>query len=341
MNSLIPLSVFSLPPALLIFAFFIDLAIGDPKWMPHPVRLIGAVISKTENILRRFFKTPGGERFAGILLVAIIVIPVFLITFLIIKVAQTFSTNIVIFFASVFFVYLTAAIIATGELMRSVKKVIEAVESGNLKDARVKLSMIVGRDTQNLSEEDIIRAAIESLSENLSDGVIAPIFYLTIGGIPFAMAYKAINTLDSMVGYKNQKYINFGWASARLDDYVNYIPSRITGVLIVIAFFIVFRSISIARISLQTMLRDGGKHPSPNSGIPEAAMAGGLGVRLGGPSTYDGILFKKHYIGEARHRNYIAASRVALSIVWYSSILSAAISVVVLYVFYINEGWMR
>lgn len=337
MNSLIPFSVFSLPPAAFIMAFFIDLAIGDPRWLPHPVRLIGIAINNTEKLLRRFFKTPAGERFAGILLVAIIVIPVFLITILIIKAAQTFSTSIVIFFTSVFFVYLIAATIATGELMRSVKKVIEAVESGDLENAKLKLSMIVGRDTQNLSEEDIIRAAIESLSENLSDGVIAPIFYLTIGGIPFAMAYKAINTLDSMVGYKNQKYINFGWASARLDDYVNYIPARITGILIVIAFLIVFRSISIAHISLQTMLRDGGNHSSPNSGIPEAAMAGGLGVRLGGPSTYGGILFKKHYIGEARHRNYIAAAKVALSIVWYSSILSAAISSVVLYILYINH----
>lgn len=335
-TGLIPLSVFSLPPAIFIIAFFIDLALGDPRWLPHPVRLIGTAISKAENILRSFFKTPQGEKFAGILLVAIIVIPVLLITIMIIKVVQAFSTGIIIFFSSIFLVYLTAATIATGELMRSVKRVIDAVQSGNLKDAKTKLSMIVGRDTQNLSEEDIIKAAIESLSENLSDGVIAPIFYLTIGGIPFAMAYKAINTLDSMVGYKNEKYINFGWASARLDDYVNYIPARITGVFIVIAFLIVFRSIPIARISLQIMLRDGGNHTSPNSGIPEAAMAGGLGVRLGGPSYYGGILFKKPYIGEARHQNYIAAARVALRVVSCSSVVGAAISSVALYFLYIK-----
>lgn len=337
MNSLIPISIFSLHPAALIFAFIIDIAIGDPRWLPHPVRLIGGAISKTENLLRRFFKTPAGEKFAGLLLVAIIVIPVFLITFLIIKLFQTFSVGAVILFASVFIAYLTSTTIATRELMKSVKDVIEAVQAGNLENARTKLSMIVGRDTKNLSEEDVIKAAIESLSENLSDGVIAPLFYLVIGGLPFAMAYKAINTLDSMVGYRNEKYINFGWASARLDDYVNYIPARITGGLIVISFFIVFRSLKIARISFQIMMRDGGNHLSPNSGIPEAAMAGGLGVRLGGPSTYGGVLFSKPYIGEARHKNYLAVSRVALSIVWHVSMLSVAISVTSLYFMYFGK----
>lgn len=334
MNDLIPISPFSLLPAVLIMAFIIDSALGDPRWLPHPVRLIGSAISGIEKILRVFFKTPSGEKFAGFLLVIIIVLPVFLLTYFFLKAALSFSDRVILFLTSVFIIYLTATTIAIRELLRSAKHVFEAVKAGKIEEARVKLSMIVGRDTHNLSKEDVLKATIESISENLSDGVVAPLFYLVIGGLPFAMAYKAVNTLDSMVGYRNRKYKNFGWTSARLDDYVNYIPARISGILIVISFFIVFRSISIARMAFQTMLRDGGNHPSPNSGVPEAAMAGGIGLRLGGPSAYGGILVQKPYIGEARHRNYLAASKLALSIVWHSSVLAVGISTVVLYVQY-------
>ncbi len=334
MTDLIPISPFSLLPAVLIIAFIIDSALGDPRWLPHPVRLIGSAISGIEKILRRFLKTPSGEKLAGVLLVIIIILPVFLLTYLFLDAARSFTDRIILFLTSVFIIYLTATTIAIRELLRSAKHVFEAVQAGNIKDARTKLSMIVGRDTHNLSEEDVLKATIESISENLCDGVIAPLFYLVIGGLPFAMTYKAVNTLDSMVGYRNQKYMNFGWASARLDDYVNYIPARISGILIVTSVLIVFRSISIANIAFQTMLRDGGNHSSPNSGVPEAAMAGGLGVRLGGPSTYEGVMVQKPYIGEARHRNYLAALKLALSIVWHSSVLAVSISSVVLYVLY-------
>lgn len=331
MDNLIPLSPFSLPPAILILAFVMDSAIGDPRWLPHPVRIIGYGISCAEKVLRSFFKSPLSEKIAGILLVLIIVLPVFGLTYLFLNAVRSFSYGAAISLSAIFIIYLTSSTIAIKELIRSAKLVIDAVQEGKLEQARSKLSMIVGRDTQKLSEEDVLKATIETLSENLSDGVIAPLFYLVIGGLPFALTYKAINTLDSMVGYRNQRYINFGWASARLDDYVNYIPARITGLLIVFSTLIVFRSLSISRVALQTMLRDGGNHASPNSGVPEAAIAGGIGVRLGGSATYGGVLIKKPYIGEARHRNYKAASKVALTIVWYSSILGVAISAIVLY----------
>lgn len=334
MNDLIPLSPFSIPPVVLILAFIVDSVIGDPRWLPHPVRIFGLAITWLERILRSFFKTPAAEKFAGIILVIIIIIPIFAVMYFLLENARSFSSGLIIFLTTIFIIYLTSTTIAIRELIGSTKLVIQAVHDGKLDYARAKLSMIVGRDTHNLSEEQVLKAAIESVSENLSDGVVAPLFYLVLGGLPFALTYKAINTLDSMVGYRNQKYINFGWASARLDDCVNYIPSRITGILIVISVLIVLRSISIAKISLQTMLRDGGNHISPNSGVPEAAMAGGLGVRLGGPSTYGGVVMQKPYIGEARHKNYLAASKVALNVVWYSSIISIAISSIILYFIY-------
>ncbi|MCX7914354.1 MAG: adenosylcobinamide-phosphate synthase CbiB [Thermodesulfovibrionales bacterium] len=334
MKELIPVSAFSIAPAVLILAFIVDLAIGDPRWLPHPVRLMGGAITQVEAFLRKIFKTPKEEKVAGVFLVMIIVGLAFSSILFLIQVIQTFVSGIIIFLSSALIVLLTSSTIAIRELINSGRQVIDAIEMGNLEMARAKLSMIVGRDTHHLSENEIFKATIETLSENLSDGIVAPLFYLVIGGLPFAIAYKAINTLDSMVGYKNERYLYFGWASARLDDFVNYIPARITGLLIIISFLVVFRSFHIAQQSFRIMLRDGGNHPSPNSGIPEAAMAGGLGVRLGGPATYGGILFKKPYIGEARHQNYCAASKVAISIVWHSSVFAVIISSIALYIFY-------
>ena len=153
----------------------------------------------------------------------------------------------------------------------------------------------MGRNTQDLSKKDVIRACIESIAENTNDGIIAPLFYLILGGPTFAIGYKAINTLDSMIGYKNQDYRDFGWFSARLDDFVNFIPARITGILMVISSFLLGYNF---KDSFRIMCRDGKKHLSPNSGIPEAAMAGALGIRVGGPAKYKGKLVVKPYIGE-------------------------------------------
>jgi adenosylcobinamide-phosphate synthase len=196
--------------------------------------------------------------------------------------------------------------------------------------------MIVGRDTESLNKEGILKATIETVSENLSDGIVAPMFYLIIGGLPFAMLYKAVNTMDSMVGYRNEQYLYFGWAAARTDDILNYIPARLTGAMIVMAVGIVRvvtggrRLLSPAH-ALMVMFRDGRKHLSPNSGVPEAAMAGALGVELGGPSLYNGVLVEKPSIGEKINHDYLIAAEQALHITLVSSLLATSLGALCLW----------
>ena len=228
-------------PIELIAAFFLDLAIGDPRWLPHPVRIIGRGISIMENFLRRHF-SENAEKTAGILLVISIVVPVGIIAFLLQKALLWSSLNLSLPVSMLVLVYLVSSTLALRGLRDSAELVIESVKDDAFEAARKKLSMIVGRDTDKLPPEGILRATIETLAENLSDGIVAPMFYLVIGGLPLAMAYKAVNTLDSMVGYKNKRYIRFGWASAKLDDIANYVPARITGIFIVMASFFVLRS---------------------------------------------------------------------------------------------------
>ncbi len=323
-------STFSLTPKILMLAFILDLIIGDPRWLPHPVRMIGSAAEKTESILRKYFRArdkaclerQGKEKIGGVILVTSIVASVFLTTLVILEIASMFSHPLFILIYGIVVVYLASTTIAIRELIHSTRLVIDSLKQNSLEEARQRLSMIVGRDTRNLSRKEILRATIETLSENLSDGIIAPVFYLTIGGLPIAMAYKAINTLDSMIGYKNERYIRFGWMAARLDDIANYVPARITGILIVISTFVVMNFIKLKDgllgkksnfeqystkfdfvNALRIMKRDGRKHTSPNAGIPEAAMAGSLGVRLGGQSTYRGILIWKPFIGEEKQNS--------------------------------------
>lgn len=331
-------SAFSLQPLVLILAFLLDLAIGDPRWLPHPVRIIGSAVDKTETLLRRSGvrsqKSEAADKLKGIALVAAIVIPVFLITLFIVKILSNYydSSHFLLLISYLLLVYLTSTTIAARELINSSRIVIESVKIKDIESAKSNLRMIVGRDTGNLSEKGILKATIETLSENLSDGIIAPLFYLAIGGLPLAMAYKAINTLDSMVGHKNDKYKDFGWAAARLDDIANYIPARISGILIVAVSFSVSRSLFTVRSSLKTMIRDGRKHLSPNAGIPEAAIAGALGVKLGGPSTYNGIEIQKPYIGIEKTENYLTASEKAVDIVKVSSLIGTGIAAAILYI---------
>ncbi len=295
---------------IIVIAFILDLVFGDPRWLPHPVRIIGWLIQRTEILLRRFAKTPKAEKAAGVILVMVIVLPVYFLSCLLILSASSFSLYLG-FAVSALMAYTTLA--ARG-LADAARAVLTHLNTGDIKQARKQLSMIVGRDTENLDEKEIFRAVVETVAENASDGVVAPLFYMALGGPALAMAYKAVNTLDSMVGYKNGRYINFGWASARLDDAANFIPARITAVLICLASGLLRRLKPAATPSPQpspprgegdsafltpwrVMLRDGRNHPSPNSGYPEAAMAGALGVRLGGQSTYGGRLSRKPFIG--------------------------------------------
>ncbi len=305
----------------------LDLIFGDPPRFPHPVRLIGKMIRAAENGLRTFARSPRAEKASGFLLVLLIVPPVYFATRSLVSSASSIS---------VVFGFTVSAIIAyytltARSLAAAAQLVLSHLDAGDVAAARQELSMIVGRDTENLNEQEIARAVVETVAENASDGVVAPLFYLAIGGPALAMSYKAVNTLDSMVGYRNKTYINFGRAAARLDDIANYIPARITAVLICLASSILrrlkqvfppspqpspargegnselrtqpaleclYRGNSELNSPWRIMLRDGRNHPSPNSGYPEAAMAGALGVRLGGPSTYGGKLSLKPSIGD-------------------------------------------
>jgi adenosylcobinamide-phosphate synthase len=329
-------SPFILHPLIFVPSFLLDLLLGDPRWLPHPVRVIGTAISKLEIVMRKYLTTPAAEKLGGVMLVALIVLPVFSITFaintLIYRSLGSSFSGPLAFIGAVLLIYLTFTTIAARGLISAGSVVIRLVRKNDIGSARKSLAMIVGRDTERLSGKEILKATIETLAENLSDGVVAPLFYLVLGGLPLAMTYKAINTLDSMVGYKNDRYRNFGWAAARLDDAANYVPARITGLLIVISSALFTGSVKTAVRSFRIMIRDGKNHSSPNSGVPEAAMAGALGIRLGGPSTYGGILVEKPYIGQDIEADYLVASEHTRAIAIIASLLSLGTAALVLYI---------
>lgn len=276
----------------LLIGFVLDFLLGDPQRSTHPVRLIGAVISGSEKLLRKISCNTQKSRFiCGMAQTIFTVFVSFAVPF------------IILFLFGKISVYLLAAaeslmcwqIIAAKSLKTESMKVCDELEKDNLPGARKQLSRIVGRDTQNLDEEHIIRAAVETVAENTSDGVTAPIFYILIGGAPLGFFYKAVNTLDSMTGYKNERYIDFGKSAAKLDDAANFIPARVTGVLMIAAsFFAGLDFKNAARI----FKRDRKKHQSPNSACTEAACAGALRVQLAGDSFYFGRLVKKPTIGD-------------------------------------------
>jgi adenosylcobinamide-phosphate synthase len=318
-------------PAYLLGAFLLDLAIGDPRWIPHPVIIIGRAISGTEALLRRFFNTRR-EKLAGVILTAAIVLLTSVIALVINRLLLSVFHGFTMVATTLIFIYLVSTTLALRGLISSCRLVIKAVDQGDTGGARQKLAMIVGRDTEHLKEDEILRATIETASENLSDGFVAPLLYLSLGGLPLGLAYKAVNTLDSMVGYKNDKYIKLGWASARLDDIANYIPARLTGLAIVAATFFVSipggirQAAAHAGTSLRIMRRDGRNHTSPNSGISEAAMAGALGLRLGGPSVYGGKTVVKPYIGDLSSTDYRLGADRSLVITITAACLSIAVA---------------
>jgi adenosylcobinamide-phosphate synthase len=279
--------VFSADPAILVSAILLDLALGDPRWLPHPVVLIGRLINTLDILLNRIWSH---KQSAGIVLLVLTAGSAGTAAWLIIRGSQ-FLHPLAGFLASAVVSY---TCLATRSLHRESALVADALAAGNLAEARRNLSNIVGRDTADLDESAIWRALVETVAENTSDGIIAPLFWLTLTGPVGGMMYKAVSTLDSMVGYKNERYLQFGWASARMDDLLNFIPARLTALLMILAAPLAGLS---PKGALTTVLRDRLRHPSPNSGHPEAAAAGALGVRLGGPASYKGILSWKEYIG--------------------------------------------
>lgn len=309
----------------LFLALIIDLVVGDPVWMPHPVRWIGRGAVFLEKVLRPVSRSPFTERLCGALFALVIVGLAYAITAALLYLA--FIKSFLVFSAfSVYIIWTCLAIRSLGDGARSVLSALNIGGSGGLDAARKRLGMIVGRDTEKLSKEAILKASAETVAENTSDAVVAPLFYLAIGGPALMMAYKAVNTLDSMVGYKNGKYIHFGWASARLDDAANFIPARLTAVLIVMVSFIWSYN---WRRALRTVIRDAGKHPSPNSGWPEAAVAGALGIRFGGASTYNGILSEKPFIGEATAEITSGAALSTIKIMRSSACIMAVAAVII------------
>jgi adenosylcobinamide-phosphate synthase len=247
-------------------------------------------------------------------LLLIVVVVTYVLVFLLLKGAYSVSPYVGFAVAAV----LSWTCLAAHSLHRESKLVANRLLAGDLEGARCCLSRIVGRDTEQLDEPEIWRALVETVAENTSDGVIAPLFYLMLGGPALGLAYKAVNTLDSMVGYKNAAYIRFGWASARFDDIVNYLPARLTGTLMALAAPLAGLS---GRNALSMMLRDGRNHSSPNSGIPEAAAAGALGVQLGGTNRYFGAVVEKPTIGDPARELSAASYRGVIRLMYGSAAL--------------------
>lgn len=272
----------------ILIAVALDFIIGDPRWFPHPVKLMGNLAMDLEP---RFRAVIEGPRVAGVGAALTVIITTVIC-----------AATLVVSFRSIhqvagdlMSIFLIYSGIAARDMVDHSSKVYEALKEGSLEGARRQVAMICGRDTDRLNDAGIVRATIESVAENAADGVISPLFYAVIGGPIAIMAYKAVNTLDSTFGYKNPTYREFGWFSARLDDVANFIPARLTGVLIPVAAFILNLN---AVQSYKIFSRDRLHHPSPNAGQAEAAMAGALGIQLGGLSYYGGEPSNKPTLGE-------------------------------------------
>lgn len=281
--------------------FVLDLFLGDPHWLFHPVRLIGTLIAKTEaRLLNEKGSVPLTDvekQRRGALLVCFVLLVTAFTAGLMLAAAYWLHPIAGVLTESV----MTYQILALKCLKTESEKVFYELERHDLKGARQAVSMIVGRDTAALDEAGIIRAAVETVAENCSDGVIAPMLYVAAGGPVLGFLYKAVNTMDSMLGYKNDKYLHFGRAAAKLDDAVNYIPSRIGAWLMIMAAFLPGREFD-GKCALHIFKRDRFQHASPNSAQTESACAGALGIRLGGDAVYFGKTVKKPYIGDARRK---------------------------------------
>lgn len=272
--------------------FILDFLFGDPHWLPHPICLIGNLIGFLEKRLRSIFAFSNTALLlSGGLMVIIVLLLTYSVPYIILYEAEKVS----IWLAFVLETIMFYQIFATKSLRDESMKVYEALKNNDLADARLKLSWIVGRDTQNLTAEEVTKGAVETVAENTSDGVIAPMFFMFIGGAPLAFLYKGINTMDSMVGYKNDKYLFFGRCAAKLDDLANFIPARISGIVMILAAY--FLNLDSKR-AWKTFLRDRYNHLSPNSAMTESVAAGALNIQLGGGHFYFGKWVPKDTIGD-------------------------------------------
>lgn len=278
--------------------FLLDLIIGDPYWLPHPIRWIGSLISHMEQRLLEPLKAQKTadskkEFQRGILLVIAVVTPSVALPFTLLVLGYGLHPVLGILLESV----MTYQLLATKCLKKESMKVYQKLMEGDLPGARVAVSMIVGRDTDALDDIGVTKAAVETVAENASDGVIAPMLYLAVFGPVGGFFYKAVNTMDSMVGYKNERYLHFGRCAAKCDDVLNFLPARISALLLILAASCPGRDFSAKR-AWQIYKRDRYQHASPNSAQTESACAGALGIRLAGDAVYFGKVVKKPYIGD-------------------------------------------
>lgn len=272
-------------------AYVLDLIFGDPQNIIHPVQIIGKMINIGEkSLLGKKYKSDRKYKFfAGMILNITVISLTYGITYLI---RRTSENSIILTVAEIYLMY---TVFSINSLAREGNRVYNILKEGNIERARKDLSYLVSRDTETMDEKMIIRSTMETISENTVDGIVAPMLYMFLGGLPLSMTYKAINTFDSMVGYKNEKYMDFGKFSAKLDDVANFIPARITGILIVIGSIILGYDY---KNSLKVFIRDRKNHSSPNSGHAEAGVAGALGVQFGGRVSYFGKEVDKPVIGD-------------------------------------------
>jgi adenosylcobinamide-phosphate synthase len=302
-------------PHILAAAYTLDWIVGDPEWLPHPVKFIGWGIEKAEQTVRRrgsgkYFDLAAG----GFIALAVPAVSIFLCRAIL---NQTRCRHRILgTFAEV---WSASTCLATRNLLDEAARVLSALDGGDVDLTRLRLARIVGRDTATLDEPEICRAVIETLAESLSDGIIAPLLYLTIGGVPLAMGYKVVNTLDSMIGHRDERYMHFGRAAARLDDMANWVPARLSALLVCL-IAIGMRQTSGARAG-RVWFRDGYKHASPNAGQVESAMAGALGVRLGGENCYGGEHVSSPHLGSEYPEPVKAEARRAQKVVALASLL--------------------
>ena len=290
--------------------------LGDPQRLPHPVRWMGRAIVLAEPWFRRL---PGRGVVAGGLFAAALIVGTWTLTWF--ALGQCRQVHPALGFAletvAVYFC------LSARSLMDAAEEIRVLLKGKHLETARAKVAMVVGRDVDRYQAPDIARATVETVAENFVDGVLSPLFFAAIGGAPLAMAFKMVNTLDSMVGYKNEAYYYFGWAAARLDDVLNFIPARLSVPVIALAAQLLGGS---GRRALRTAWAEGANHTSPNAGRPEAAFAGALGVKINGPNTYGGILVKKPFIGIRFREVEVDDIRKACDLMMVSALLSLALS---------------
>lgn len=288
--------------------YALDLAVGDPVSVPHPIRYIGRLVRFWEERLIKEGDSPGGFKLRGVVLVLFTVLPVYLFYLALVRAANWLHPGVGLVIQALVFFQMMATRSLCDEGMKLYRALgpephtpgsEQAPATGEAEEAlapaRQQLSMLVSRDTSKLSREAIIKGGVETVSENLADGIIAPLFFTALGGVPLGMAYKAVNTLDSMVGYKNEKYLYFGWAAAKLDDLATWLPARLSGLFVILSALILRLDYKRAA---RIMIRDRRNHESPNSPYPEAAVAGALGIQLGGRATYFGVTYEKKTMGD-------------------------------------------